>query len=347
MSLPPSEIPAGAMRFNSDSQKLEYWNGSAWFQVHTAIPNLGTSADTQPGVRGIIYNGELGSPSSGNTNEIDYYNISSLGNTTTFGTSTQARRGGSAAASSSTRGLSQGGYVGPTSSNVIDFITFSSTGDAQDFGDLNSTTSHHIQGFSNQTRGLFAGGYRPSSGSPSNAISYVTIASTGDAADFGDLTRTVRGAGGQVNSPTRAVLGGGAPSTQVTMDFMTIATLGDAQDFGDLTVGRDNEGGGSNATRGIYAGGRTPLHTNTIDYITISSTGNATNFGDTLAAGYVLCGGTGTSPTRMVIAGMTAPTITNVMQYLQIQTQGNTVDFGDLSKNKDPSSNFSNAHGGL
>ena len=35
MSLPPQEIPLGAMRFNSDSQKLEYWNGSAWLQVHT------------------------------------------------------------------------------------------------------------------------------------------------------------------------------------------------------------------------------------------------------------------------------------------------------------------------
>jgi len=29
MSLPPVEIPLGAMRFNSDSQKLEYWSGSA------------------------------------------------------------------------------------------------------------------------------------------------------------------------------------------------------------------------------------------------------------------------------------------------------------------------------
>ena len=33
MSLPPSEIPLGAMRFNSDSQKFEYWMGSAWMQV--------------------------------------------------------------------------------------------------------------------------------------------------------------------------------------------------------------------------------------------------------------------------------------------------------------------------
>ena len=35
MSLPPVEIPLGAMRFNSDSQKLEYWNGSAWMQIQT------------------------------------------------------------------------------------------------------------------------------------------------------------------------------------------------------------------------------------------------------------------------------------------------------------------------
>ena len=43
-----SEIPSGAMRFNSDSQKLEYWNGSAWFQVHTATPNLAIAGDREP-----------------------------------------------------------------------------------------------------------------------------------------------------------------------------------------------------------------------------------------------------------------------------------------------------------
>ena len=48
MSLPPSEIPLGAMRFNSDSQKLEYWNGSAWMQIQTFTPNL------DGGVRGFI-----------------------------------------------------------------------------------------------------------------------------------------------------------------------------------------------------------------------------------------------------------------------------------------------------
>ena len=44
-------VPLGAMRFNSDSQKLEYWNGSAWFQIQTFSPNL------DGGVRGIYGTG--------------------------------------------------------------------------------------------------------------------------------------------------------------------------------------------------------------------------------------------------------------------------------------------------
>ena len=341
-----SEIPRGAIRFNTDSNKPELWDGSQWAEFQLSTPNLGRSVDRQPGPRGIVgYGGET--PSTQNINTIEYVNISSIGNAVDFGDTVQARRGGSGAAASSTRGLTCGGYVGPASSNVIDFITFSSTGNSQDFGDLNSTTAHHLAGFSNQTRGVFSGGYRPSSGSPSDAISYVTIASTGDAADFGDLTRTVRGAGAQVNSPVRGVLGGGAPSTQTTMDFITIPTLGDAQDFGDLSVGRDIPGGGSNATRGVYAGGRTPSNTNVIDYITIATTGNAAEFGDILTAGYFGNCGSATSPTRMVLSGTYASSYVDTIQYLNIQTQGDTVDFGNLSEAKDTNAAFSNAHGGL
>ena len=51
MSLPPVEIPLGAMRFNSDSQKLEYWNGSAWFQIQTFSPTL------NGGARGLVFQG--------------------------------------------------------------------------------------------------------------------------------------------------------------------------------------------------------------------------------------------------------------------------------------------------
>ena len=64
MSLPSVEIPLGAMRFNSDSSKLEYWNGSAWFQIHTFSPNL------DGGARGVFHSGRTASASD--KNNIDY-----------------------------------------------------------------------------------------------------------------------------------------------------------------------------------------------------------------------------------------------------------------------------------
>ena len=86
MSLPPKEIPLGAMRFNSDSQKLEYWNGDIWMQVHTFSPNL------DGGARGVFGGGGK-DPSAGNpsTNAIDYITIPTAGNATDFGDLTEAK----------------------------------------------------------------------------------------------------------------------------------------------------------------------------------------------------------------------------------------------------------------
>jgi len=48
-----------------------------------------------------------------------------------------------------------------------------------------------MAGASNMTnnQGVFGGGYGPPSYGYTNVIDYVTISSTGDAADFGDLTQ--------------------------------------------------------------------------------------------------------------------------------------------------------------
>ena len=75
MSLPPSEIPLGAMRFNSDSQKLEYWMGSAWMQIQTFSPNL------DGGARGLF----LGGQTPSYINNIDMVNIATTGDATDFG----------------------------------------------------------------------------------------------------------------------------------------------------------------------------------------------------------------------------------------------------------------------
>ena len=65
-NLPPSgEIPRGAIRFNTDSNKPELWDGSQWAEFQLSTPNLGRGVDTEPGARGLIGGGnDGGSPSA-------------------------------------------------------------------------------------------------------------------------------------------------------------------------------------------------------------------------------------------------------------------------------------------
>jgi hypothetical protein len=81
-----------------------------------------------------------------------------------------------------------------------------------------------------------------------NNIQYVTIASTGNAADFGDLTVSRRQVSG-CSSATRGVFAGGFGGFNI-IDYVTINSTGDATDFGDLTVAR----GGSAATSSAGGG---------------------------------------------------------------------------------------------
>ena len=122
-----------------------------------------------------------------------------------------------------------------------------------------------------------------------NVIDYITMASAGDAQDFGDLSATILGIG-TTGSATRGIFGGGQePGIVNTIEYITISSTGDVTDFGDLTVARNDLPCSmmSNATRGVFAGGTTPGDPkNEIDYITIASTGDATDFGDLTAGNY-------------------------------------------------------------
>jgi hypothetical protein len=94
-------------------------------------------------------------------------------------------------------------------------------------------------------------------------MEYVTIASTGNSTDFGDLSTETEG-GGAGGSSTRGVLALGAtgatfPATQVntnTLEYITIATTSNTTDFGDLTTARQFMQGNSNSTRAFFAGGK-------------------------------------------------------------------------------------------
>ena len=345
-NLPPSgEIPRGAIRFNTDSNKPELWDGSQWAEFQLSTPNLGRSVDTQPGARGIIRH----SPA---TATINYLNISSAGNAVDFGDTSTIAKVGAACCASSTRGLMMGGYDAPTSNftNHIEFLTIASTGSAgNDFGDL-ATKTYVNAACSNATRGLSAGGIQIGVGNL-DVIEYVTIASTGNAQDFGNLSGTRYGSVGMA-SPVRGLFGGGyAPGNINTIDMITISTLGNAQDYGDLAT--DLAGGSalSNAVRGLFAGTGPNSSSgilNVIEYVTIAAGGNAVNFGDLTEPGRQMAALS--SPTRGVFAGRNqnpgTPATSNLIDYVTIATQGDAVDFGDLTAATNPTG-CSNAHGGL
>ena len=68
-----------------------------------------------------------------------------------------------------------------------------------------------------------------------NNIEFITIASTGDATDFGDLTNNSK-AGATLSNSTRGIhfIGQSYPAYTNIINYVTIASTGNANDFGDL-----------------------------------------------------------------------------------------------------------------
>jgi len=234
--------------------------------------------------RGIIAAG-YGPGLGGNTNRMDYITISTSSNGTDFGDSTEARHE-LGCASSDTRGLFGGGTT-PSFSDVIDYVTIATIGNAVDFGNL-TDGRRNAGGVSSPTRAVFSGGRddTPASDTEKNILDYVTIASTGNATDFGDLT-VARGRHASVCSSTRGVFAGGDPGVNV-IDYITIASTGNATDFGDtITTVSNSSGGASNKTRGVFLVAMiSPSSTNAMQFVTIATTGNSVDFGDKTAQAY-------------------------------------------------------------
>ena len=336
-------ISPGALRFNTDSQKLELYDGNQWTEI------VATSADSQTGgARGVIGAGYA----PGTTNTINYITISSTGNAIDFGDLTQARANGTSGYSSSTRGIFGCGQFNPgtaSSSNVLDYITISSTGNAIDFGDA-TIFSEGYTGLSNSIRGIAGGGFHrsPGAGVYVNTLDYTTIASTGNAVDFGDIT-SINGFSPTAASNTRGIFGPGNGTPSV-IDFITISTLGNAARFGDPSDTRYGIGSGiaSNAIRGVFGGGEdyTPgTKMNLIDYITIATLGNAIDFGDMTQARSDMA--FTSSSVRIAFCGGTGPAIINVIDYVTIMSTGDATDFGDLITATSTAAGLSNGHGGL
>ena len=310
--------------------------------------------------RAVFFGGYQGSsPAAGVTN-IDYLNIQSGGISKSFGTLLENRRF-DAGLASATRGVTGGSDGQPSwATGKMEYVTIATTSNSTTFGDM-TQAGGMVSACSNNTRGLFFSVWdaNTSGSSHKKHIDYITIASVGNSADFGELSVARPEAAG-FGSPTRGICAGGYDAlsphnTQDTIDYVTIATTGNATDFGNLTVARQASGSASSSTRGVIAGGyASPAWQNTIDYVTIATTGNATDFGDLVTALYGQFVGNGSDKIRGVFAGgkISAPTYTNSIDYVTIATTGNTQDFGDIVRGTSGygsvyGSICSDSHGGL
>ena len=234
---------------------------------------LGSGGDR---TRGLFIGGE------GATDQIEFITFASTGDATDFGNighGSQMRF--VCGCSDSTRTIFGGGYTGPASYNTIEYLTTQSTGNGVDFGDLISTDNNAKGACSSSTRGIFAGGDEHNYSNRTDRIEFVTISTTGNSTDFGNLTGSRAMIGGCSNSTRGLFFGGFTPSVTDVIDFITIATTGNATDFGDTTVARSRNFAASSPTRAISGGGSTPSGSiNTVDFVEILTTGNALDFGD-------------------------------------------------------------------
>jgi len=251
----------------------DHWNDSLVFTHHRKY-NLGAIGNT---VKAITFGGNNGvgnnviqmtaySMVAGNSDAaVDFGDISELdGHGHYYNYNGQP-------ISSPTRGI----LVSPTGrdgnsynmpSDVLTYITFDTPSNTTDFGNL--TVARSNQGsFASTTRGVIAGGNTgTSSVGYSDVLDYITIASTGNATDFGNLSAGRSSFFCGSNTTRGVTMGGYGGSAVDTMDYYTIASAGNATDFGNLTAAVEKLGVISNGTKSW----------NGTDIITIATAANAT-----------------------------------------------------------------------
>jgi len=200
-----------------------------------------SSSDT----RGLIFGGR-GAPGSCH-NIIQYLQINTLGNALDFGDLQVSGRGQGANINSPIRGFSTGNCP---YTEEIQYVIMSSTGNSIIFGDQIFGGGYQ-GGCSNSVRGVINGGYMQDGTTITNQKSFITMASEGNAQEFGDLTEGL--SGGQAysyNGATQvrgACFGGldqpGSPlASRSTVDAYNFESQGEVIVIGDLSEGKRDGG---------------------------------------------------------------------------------------------------------
>ena len=328
-----SSIQSASRTFHADftatatTTKIDLWGGTSvtgyWSDVTVKLIDPPKAPKVLPPVgvdEGVVFDG--------------YTKMNSQG-VMYFPTGTTEERG------RSSRGVFGGGYKSPYATadnlNSLEYFNIQSTGNAVDFGDRTVVMSQGLATVASSTRGVMMGGrgynYPASATNTStDTIDYVTIATTANAIDFGNLVHGATYISAAGGNSTRGVL---FRSSDADMEYITIATTGNSVDTGsDSTVGRNTFSGSASQTRAFWAGGANPsggAAIATIDYLEIASLGVPQDFGDLTFTGHNQAASSNTR--GIIFTGGFPSAASNTINYITIASTGNASDFGDLPAN--------------
>ena len=220
----------------------------------------------------------------------------------------------------------------PNTLQPYQYLNITTRGRSEYFGE--STNSNYIScnACGDGIRGLWGGNISVNT----DVIEYITMASEGNAIDFGNLFQG-RDSGCSTSSSTRGLWAGGINRSPLSgsnvIDYVEIQTLGNALDFGDLFfTATECNGVVSSGIRGFFQGGGYPSIHNGIDMITIASKGDAIDFGDlSISASYK---GGFSSQVRAVIGGgmhIYPATPTDQQDTYIMASAGTVTNFGNLT----------------
>jgi len=224
-------------------------NVTSFGNMHSSKTELAACGNSTRGLWGLGYKG------GAVLSTVEYITIATTGNGTNFGNLTQTRYQPGACASS-TRAVWAAGNrdnSGTGQTSTIDYVTIATTGSGTNFGNLTYSIWGAANGHcSSSIRGIYAHGYTGTGGGYISTINYITIATTGNGTNFGNLSASKK-SGMSLSSSVRGVFGGGHlnPGVSNAIEYITIASEGNATNFGDLSVTRFAGAGMSNGHGGL------------------------------------------------------------------------------------------------
>ena len=200
------------------------------------------------------------------------------------------------------------------------------------------------------TIGLFFGGTLFTAPGITDVITKITVSTTGNSTEFGNLNIPLYNLSGCASS-TRAIVGGGQTNSgsNNVIRYIEFDSGGSTATFGNFSNANINLMGACNSpTRGVFAGGvSSGTIVSSISYITINSTGNATAFGNLTLSRYALSA-CSSSTRGIFIAGtdFEGNRTTNI-DYITIATTGNAVSFGSTGLDATQGTSCSNSTRGV